>query len=64
MPPHVFRVIADTAAIFDEEADLTGAASKGEDTKDHIAFEIRRLAHWATTATSSPSWCLLVTAAI
>ena len=48
MPPHVFRSLLILLRYCDEEGDLTERQGKGEDTKDHIAFEIRRLAHWAT----------------
>ena len=48
MPPHVFRVLLILLRYSDEEADLKEMQTRGEDTKDHIAFAIRRLAHWAT----------------
>jgi hypothetical protein len=32
----------------EEEIDLKRMQEKGEDTKSHVAFEVRRLAHWAT----------------
>jgi hypothetical protein len=50
MTPHIFRslLILLRYAGDAEEADLKEMQAKGEDVKDHIAFEIRRLAHWAT----------------
>ena len=48
MSPHVFRALLILLRYSDEEADLKERQDKGEDVKDHIAFEVRRLAHWAT----------------
>ena len=48
MPPHVFRALLILLRYCDEEGDLAERQGKGEDVKEHIAFEIRRLAHWAT----------------
>ena len=48
MPPSVFRSLLILLRYCDEEGDLTERQGKGEDVKEHIAFEIRRLAHWAT----------------
>jgi hypothetical protein len=50
MPPHVFRslLILLRYAGGAEDADLKEMQTKSEDTKDHVAFELRRLAHWAT----------------
>ncbi|MGC2825692.1 MAG: hypothetical protein WA322_15865 [Pseudolabrys sp.] len=49
MPPQVFRSLLVLLRYCDEEGDLAERQGKGEDIKDHIAFEIRRLAHWATS---------------
>ena len=50
MSPELLRslLIVLKYAAGDEEADLKEREAKGEDTKGHIAFELRRLAHWAT----------------
>ncbi len=48
MPPHVFRALLILLRYSDEEDDLKERQGKGEDCSDHIAFEVRRLAHWAT----------------
>ena len=50
MPPHIFRALLILLRYSDEEADLAERQAKSEDTKDHIAYEVRRLAHWATIA--------------
>jgi hypothetical protein len=50
MSPELLRSLLIVLRYFaaDEEANLKDMQAKGEDTKDHIAFELRRLAHWAT----------------
>ena len=48
LPPDAFRSLLILLRYSDEDADLAERQAKGEDTKGHIAFEIRRLAHWAT----------------